>query len=1710
MSKGTIISTSLHQSPVLFLVVGLLLFLAVDAQAQNITPASGGENISADSVNGNFTTLGNIIIDETSTGQISQGQLNFNVPEGFEWDTTASYSVSITSATGFPGNGTKLDIAFSSVTSTEVTFNVISTSDKKSNKPGKATFSGFAVRPTTATLPNKGQISASGAALFTVDANFGDLKMVAGSPANIFVETAADGSGTQVPKQNLTAGNSLTVYAISKDQGGNFIDNVAANAWNMTNKSGLTANPLTVAGDSKSATFSSTTTGSADISVSKSGLTSHSTGTITVVPDDPTALVIQTQPSSPDTAGTAFTTQPVLHINDQYGNTVTSNSYSNVTAKREAGTGTLEGTTTVPANSGIVTFTDLYHTKANDISIKFSASGLTSATSNTITVKPAAADSLTFKVQPPNGAKNTALSPAPEVRLLDTYGNKVAAQDTTVSLTKVSGSGNINGTPSVLTNTNGTAVFNDIKLTKNDTYVFKATSNGLKDSENSDSFTIASAGSLAGFKVAKSGGGTIGSQVAGEPFNIGIVAIDGVGDTLDGNQGRDNFTGYVDLTTKNKFSDDIDTTQIGPFSSGVYDPSPQYSVKLIHRGSDVTITATNAASGSNESGTSNAFAVTANNAFADSTIMTVNQDTLTANGTDTTLITIQLQDSLGNNLATGGDNVAISKAGTGTLSSTTDNGDGTYSAILTAPADTGSATISVDVNSATATNVTKTIHFVPGPLATFRIEDAGGNTGTVSDQRAGTPFDVKITAKDADSNTVTSFNGTVEISSGATFSSGDGTTALFTNGVLPSHSVTITSAGDYRLKARRTGHSETGTSNQFTVSPAAADGIGSTISSFSPYLENIGSDTTTVSIQLKDAYGNNLTSQNGYSVLVKFVGSPSATLNNNGSTTYEGNGTYTDILTASSTIETVNITASFTDASNNTADIKDTAQVVITRFNTWQSKSNGKRAKKQDWGTSGNWSLSVPTTNQVTRIPTHPKNNDPAKPIYPRISQNSTIDFMDVKSQATVNLEQGYTMNINRDLSGDGTYICDRSDVYISGNLTIATFASSTCNITLTGSGTAQISGVALAGNLTIDKDVTLTGTLQTIDTLTVTSGHTLTVQDGANLDLQGTSQIDGQIDLNGGHLTIGDNVTNGSNLNISDTNVEFNGTTHQDITGLDSFSNLKINNSDGVTFHNDVVVNDTLKLTSGILTLDSGVSLVTTNKTGNLSNIRMYRIINDSTGWRMLSSPLASTYTDLLDSTVTQGFTNAQYPSDTLQPNVLYYDETYNNTGTSSDTLNMDTSTNQKWRVPSDAANDLTAGRGLFVYFFDNIPSDSRYNNPLPDTLVVQGAENGSGTDSFTFPVTYTADAVNLEMNAGWNLIGNPYAAAIDWDDGNWTKKNMDNVFYVWDPRTKQYYDYNGIAGDDSLKSGLIKPFQAFWVKANGNGVPSLTVNETSKTTGGTFYGKSKREPAAIGFKLEAGGLSKTSYLTLSPNGKNTKDSRDAYRLLPFDTDTYLDLYFTLENGSQLDIDNLARAFGKKISIPIYVGGFKNGKPINGNYTLSWPEFGKVPDAWNMVLEDTKTGDKIDLRKNPFYSFDVNQSKQKKPVNNTPRNFHLVEVPSQTKAKSKAKDKARFILHIDPGADAAGLPDKYSLGINYPNPFDDYTKIKYATPVEGKVQLMIYDILGRRVKTIVNEREKADFHEIKWTPSRLASGVYICVMRAGGKQFTRKITYIK
>jgi hypothetical protein len=86
------------------------------------------------------------------------------------------------------------------------------------------------------------------------------------------------------------------------------------------------------------------------------------------------------------------------------------------------------------------------------------------------------------------------------------------------------------------------------------------------------------------------------------------------------------------------------------------------------------------------------------------------------------------------------------------------------------------------------------------------------------------------------------------------------------------------------------------------------------------------------------------------------------------------------------------------------------------------------------------------------------------------------------------------------------------------------------------------------------------------------------------------------------------------------------------------------------------------------------------------------------------------------------------------------------------------------------------------------------------------------------------------------------------------------------------------------------------------------------------------------------------------------------------------------------------------------------------------------------------------------------------------------------------------------------GVPTNFVLFQNFPNPFNPNTTIKYALPRVSQVSLTVYDILGRQVSVLVNERKEAGVYEVKYDGSNLASGVYFYRLQAGDFVATKRL----
>lgn len=85
-------------------------------------------------------------------------------------------------------------------------------------------------------------------------------------------------------------------------------------------------------------------------------------------------------------------------------------------------------------------------------------------------------------------------------------------------------------------------------------------------------------------------------------------------------------------------------------------------------------------------------------------------------------------------------------------------------------------------------------------------------------------------------------------------------------------------------------------------------------------------------------------------------------------------------------------------------------------------------------------------------------------------------------------------------------------------------------------------------------------------------------------------------------------------------------------------------------------------------------------------------------------------------------------------------------------------------------------------------------------------------------------------------------------------------------------------------------------------------------------------------------------------------------------------------------------------------------------------------------------------------------------------------------------------------------IPEIYTLSQNYPNPFNPITTIQFSLPKSCFVTLKIYDLLGKEIKTLVNEKKSAGEYTVEWNGKHQPSGMYLCQLRVGGLTETRKL----
>jgi hypothetical protein len=103
-------------------------------------------------------------------------------------------------------------------------------------------------------------------------------------------------------------------------------------------------------------------------------------------------------------------------------------------------------------------------------------------------------------------------------------------------------------------------------------------------------------------------------------------------------------------------------------------------------------------------------------------------------------------------------------------------------------------------------------------------------------------------------------------------------------------------------------------------------------------------------------------------------------------------------------------------------------------------------------------------------------------------------------------------------------------------------------------------------------------------------------------------------------------------------------------------------------------------------------------------------------------------------------------------------------------------------------------------------------------------------------------------------------------------------------------------------------------------------------------------------------------------------------------------------------------------------------------------------------------------------------------------RTFILVSA-GQYFTLSQKQDSMSILLDLSPDDKITD----YRLSSNYPNPFNPLTKLNFQLPADGQVKIVVYDIMGREVALLVDQKLTKGTHTFSWDASGLSSGMYFC-----------------
>jgi hypothetical protein len=639
----------------------------------------------------------------------------------------------------------------------------------------------------------------------------GTITVTPGSATQIRVETAADGTGAVVPPQTLQTGKTITAFAVTRDASLNFVANITA-TWSLTSVTGgVLQSDLVPSADFKSAVLTARAKGSASIQAASSGLVAVLSGTISVFSMVASQVRVET---SPDGSGAIVPIQNLVAgrpitmycVARDSANVYVANQAADSWVLQNASGGVVDGDLVASVDRKSAVFTA--H-RTGTAQIKATSGTLATVPSGTITVLPGAGASFTAVAGTPQSAVvGTTYKTALASAVKDSFGNGVRGVGVTYSAPSTGAGGTFAGsTRTVLTDSTGTAT--------SPTFTANSIAGKYADTARAPGFAtpalflLTNTADIPAAMTARTGTLQSTPIITAFPTRMSVTVLDRYGNPVQNAQVMFVPPSAGPSGTFPGGSNSSTTDTAGVATAPVFVAnSIAGTFTLTANAAGVSIPVT--------------FILTNLPGRPGSIVPTAGNPQSTTVGTTFGLaLAVIVRDAASNPVRDLPVLFAAPASGPtsrfkGSPSDTvrTDSAGFAISSVPVADSMAGSYTVRASVEGlppAAAFSLTN----LSGTLAHFAVGFGDGDPFAV--RYAGIPFDMQLVALDRYGNIAGGFGGTAEIASNLVLSTGGGTTPSFSGGILGQYPVAIASSGTAILTVTRSGGSEAGATDSFSV-----------------------------------------------------------------------------------------------------------------------------------------------------------------------------------------------------------------------------------------------------------------------------------------------------------------------------------------------------------------------------------------------------------------------------------------------------------------------------------------------------------------------------------------------------------------------------------------------------------------------------------------------------------------------------------------------------------------------------------------------------------------------------------------------------------------------------------------------------------------------------------------------------------------------------